>query len=111
MLGLRDQLGRIAPGQLADLALVRRDLASTLAVEQDAAAFLQHASPQAVESVMVDGAWVMRDRRILAFDEDEVLAEAAAAAAEIRTRIGDGLERLDAALPALTARLAEIVAA
>jgi imidazolonepropionase-like amidohydrolase len=32
VLGLRETLGRIAPGQLADLVLVRREAASTLAL-------------------------------------------------------------------------------
>jgi len=108
VLGLSDQLGRIAPGQLADLALVRCDCATTLAMARDEAAFVQHASPQAVDSVMVGGAWVMRGRRILAFDEAAVLAEVQAVSTALREHVGDGLAILDAAMPDLSARFGQI---
>jgi 5-methylthioadenosine/S-adenosylhomocysteine deaminase len=104
VLGLAGRLGSIAPGQLADLALVRCDHPTTLAMSRDEAALVQHGSPEAVDSVMVNGTWVMRERRILAFDETAVLAEAEAAAAELRERVAVRMPVLQAALPALAER-------
>jgi 5-methylthioadenosine/S-adenosylhomocysteine deaminase len=104
VLGLAERLGAIAPGQFADLALVRADHPTMLAMGRDEAALVQHGSPEAVDSVMVDGTWVMRERRILAFDEAAVMAEAAAAIAELRERVAARLPVLEAALPALAER-------
>ncbi|MCW3476076.1 amidohydrolase family protein [Limobrevibacterium gyesilva] len=111
VLGLTGRLGTIAPGQLADLVLVRHDQPATLPMQHNEAALVQSASPDAVDSVMVNGAWVMRARRILAFDEAAALAEAEAAADAIRTRAAAELPVLDAALPGLAERLRAVLAA
>lgn len=102
VLGLPGEVGEIAAGRFADLALVRYGDASTIGMRRDAAAFVQHASPAAVDSVMVGGAWVMRQQRILTFDEAAVLAEAAGVIAELRERSEAGRVTLDLALPALS---------
>ena len=41
-----------------------------------------------VRSVLCAGQWVLRDRRIVAFDEAELLADARRCAADIRRRAG-----------------------
>jgi hypothetical protein len=55
-----------------------------------------------VDSVMVGGAWVMRERRILAFDEAAVLSEAADVIRELRERTEPDRVILDQALPVLS---------
>ena len=110
VLGRRDTLGRIAPGQLADLVLVRRDAATTLALADTEAALVQHGGPETVEAVMVDGRWLMRDRRIVAFDEAAAIAAAGDAIAAIRERTASLLGTVAAAIPHLAARLAETAA-
>ncbi len=110
VLGLGGQAGRIAPGMLADLALVRHDGAAALALDPSVAALVQHASPDAVESVMVGGTWLMRDKRILAFDEAAARAAASDAMAAIRDRVAPGRRVLDAALPGIAARLKALMA-
>ncbi len=109
-LGRRDTLGRIAPGQLADLVLVRRDAATTLALAGTEAALVQHGGPETVEAVMVDGRWLMRDRRIVAFDEAAAIAAARDAIAGIRERTVSLVGTVADAIPALAARLAETAA-
>ncbi len=99
------ELGRIAPGQLADLVLVRRGAAATLAFDASADALVQHAGPEHVTAAMVDGAWVLRDGRILAFDEAAALADAAEAMAALRTRTLAGRSTLAAAVPRHAASL------
>ena len=54
-LGLKGQLGRIAEGQIADLVLVRAGQAGTLAARPALDVLVQHAGPEHVDSVMVDG--------------------------------------------------------
>jgi len=105
VLGLEDKLGRIAPGQLADLVLVRCSAAGTLALEPGADALVQQGGPEAVDSVMVDGRWVMRGQVISAFDEATVLADAGAAIAMLRERTAADLAKLDRTLPLLAAAL------
>ena len=64
-----------------------------------------HAGPEHVSAVMVNGAWVLRDGRILAFDEAAALSAAADAHAEIRERVGTLPEQIRGALPALSRSL------
>jgi 5-methylthioadenosine/S-adenosylhomocysteine deaminase len=105
VLGRRGTLGRIAPGQLADLVLVRCDAASTLAMESSEAALVQHGSPEAVVAVMVDGRWLMRDRRIIAFDEVAAISAARDAIAMLRHRTKATIGAVGDALPRLAAQL------
>ena len=48
---------------------------------------------------MIDGVWVMRGGRILAFDEPAVLAEVAEIASEVRAAAGPGLVLAETAAP------------
>ncbi len=105
-LGLAGKLGRIAPGQLADLVLVQANHAATLAAPPSLDVLVQHAGPEHVRSVMVDGAWVMRDGVIIAFDEAEMLHGAAIQAKLLRDRVADQLPVLMAAFPAMSAQFA-----
>jgi 5-methylthioadenosine/S-adenosylhomocysteine deaminase len=101
VLGLENRAGRIAAGQLADLVLVRCRSASTLALERGVNALVQHGGPETVDSVMVDGRWVMRGQVLLAFDETAALADAEAATTALHERTVEKLAMLDGALPAL----------
>jgi 5-methylthioadenosine/S-adenosylhomocysteine deaminase len=108
VLGHRNDLGRIIPGALADLVLIRRTTAATLSMDATENALVQHASPDAVSAVMVDGTWVFRDGRILAFDEAAAIAEAGAVIADLQARTAHRRVEIAALLPALSARLAAV---
>jgi 5-methylthioadenosine/S-adenosylhomocysteine deaminase len=102
-LGLAGRLGELARGHRADLVLLRPRSAAlggpTLGVPQ----LVQHATAAAVDAVMVEGRWVFRDGRLLAFDEDAVLERAAAVGAEVAARARGDLALAAAAAPYLTA--------
>jgi len=107
-LGLPGQLGRIATGQLADLVLLRATDAASLAAEPTVDALVQHAGPEHVQSVMIDGAWAMRDGRIVAFDEAAALRDALGQAKALRQRVSLRLPALAGAMPDLAAQLARL---
>jgi 5-methylthioadenosine/S-adenosylhomocysteine deaminase len=68
--------GWLAPGNRADLVVVdlrRPHLTPALRVVSD---FVHNGQAGDVESVMVDGRWLMRDRRVLTLDEPALVAEA-----------------------------------
>ena len=101
-LGLNGQVGRIAPGLLADLILVRANAAGTIGAPS-IATLVQHAGPEHVRSVMVDGRWLMRDGQITVFDEATMLAEAAAYADRLRLAVAPQVATLRNSMPNLTA--------
>ncbi len=103
-LGLHGRVGRIAPGQLADLVLVRQRAPGTLAFDAGVDAMVQHAGPEAVDSVMVDGTWTLRAGRILAFDEAAMLDDAVNQIAALRERVAAQVPVLLAAMPVVTRR-------
>ncbi len=74
-LGVTDG-GWLAPGNRADLIVVdlrRAHLTPALRVVSD---FVHNGQAGDVESVMVDGRWIMRDHRVLTLDEPALVAEA-----------------------------------
>jgi 5-methylthioadenosine/S-adenosylhomocysteine deaminase len=84
--GLATEAGRLAPGRLADIALVSLAGAEMAALEPSVDVLVRHASPSRVMATMVDGAWAYRDGRIEAFDEAAVLRAIVAHATELRDR-------------------------
>jgi 5-methylthioadenosine/S-adenosylhomocysteine deaminase len=82
-LGLAGRLGELAPGHRADLVLLDPRGAALGGAAITVPQLVQHAGPEAVAAVMVDGRWVLRARRILAFDEAGVLERLAALGPEL----------------------------
>jgi 5-methylthioadenosine/S-adenosylhomocysteine deaminase len=72
----RDDLGAIGAGKKADLAIVDLNQPSLRPVNNLVSNIVHYGHPGIVHSVMVDGAFVMRDRRVLMIDEDALLKEA-----------------------------------
>ena len=75
-LGVGDEVGSLEVGKKADLFMLdlrRSHLVPTLRI---VSVFVHQAQPMDITDVMVDGTWVMRDSRILSFDEYEVVTRA-----------------------------------
>jgi 5-methylthioadenosine/S-adenosylhomocysteine deaminase len=77
VLGMGDRLGKIAPGYLADLILVDTSGAHWQPPHNLAAGLVYSARASDVQTVMVDGRIIMRDRRLLTIDKTRVLSEVA----------------------------------
>lgn len=72
--------GWLAPGNRADLIMVRTDRAHLVPRLRPVSAFVHQGQASDVESVMVDGRWIMRDGRVLTMDEPAIIREAEAIA-------------------------------
>src|SRR5262249_43156421 len=87
-IGQAKVLGRLGPGQRADLVLLDPRTTGLAGAPVTVPHLVQHGGAAAVKSVMIDGVWVLRAGRILAFDESAVLERAAAVAEEARAAAG-----------------------
>jgi 5-methylthioadenosine/S-adenosylhomocysteine deaminase len=85
-LGLGGALGRLAPGRLADIAIVALDDAASLAIAPSVDTLVRHGGPARVRATMVGGSWAWRDGRIQTFDETAVLTAFRDRAAELAER-------------------------
>ncbi|RMF85516.1 MAG: hypothetical protein D6736_17135 [Nitrospinota bacterium] len=76
VLALQDQIGSLEVGKKADLFVLdtrRPHLVPTMRI---VSGFVHNGHPADIEAVMVDGRFLMRDRRVLTVDEAEIIARA-----------------------------------
>lgn len=82
-LGLEDEIGSIEIGKRADLVLLNLDRLHTTPHPDPISTIVYAASPENVETVIIDGWVVMRERELLTVDEQAVRSEAAAESARL----------------------------
>ena len=68
--------GSLQVGRKADLIVVNTRHAHLVPTLRPVAVFVYQGQPGDVESVMVDGRWLMRDGKVLSMNEEEVIREA-----------------------------------
>lgn len=71
-----DQIGLLEVGRKADLIVLDTQHAHLVPAGRILSAWIHNGQPSDVETVMVDGAFVMRDRKVLTMDEAGLIAEA-----------------------------------
>lgn len=81
-----DQIGSLEAGKQADLVVINPNTATMLPMYDPIANMVTSMRSHNVESVMVNGRWLMRDGHILTVNEAEILEEAKARAAAIIRR-------------------------
>jgi 5-methylthioadenosine/S-adenosylhomocysteine deaminase len=69
-------IGALETGRKADLIMINTQRAHLVPAGRILSAFIHNGQPSDIESVMVDGAFVMRDRKVLTMDEAALIAEA-----------------------------------
>ena len=69
-------IGSIEAGKKADLLVVNTLAAHLVPAGRIVSALIHSGHPSDIESVMIDGQFVMRDRKVLTMDEDRIIAEA-----------------------------------
>lgn len=85
---LQDNIGSLEVGKKADLVVVNPNTSTMLPMHDPIANMVTSMRTENIESVMVDGRWLMREQEILCVNEEEILAEAKKLAADIRERAG-----------------------
>jgi 5-methylthioadenosine/S-adenosylhomocysteine deaminase len=85
-LGLSDQIGSLEAGKRADIAVVAQQLPHSTPSLKPVSNLVYCAQASDVQTLIVDGTIVMRDRRVLTMDEEDVLAEAGEVAARVAGR-------------------------
>jgi cytosine/adenosine deaminase-related metal-dependent hydrolase len=68
--------GVLAPGNRADLIMIRTDRPHLVPLMRPVSSFVHQGQGADVQSVMVDGSWVMKDGKVLTMDEAAIVAEA-----------------------------------
>jgi 5-methylthioadenosine/S-adenosylhomocysteine deaminase len=69
-------LGSLEVGRKADLIVLDTRRAHLVPAGRILSAWIHNGQASDVESSMVDGQFIMRDRKVLALDEDRIVAEA-----------------------------------
>ena len=69
-------LGSLEVGKKADLIVVNTQRAHLVPAGRIVSAWIHNGQPSDIESVVVDGQFIMRNRKVLTMDEDGIVAEA-----------------------------------
>jgi 5-methylthioadenosine/S-adenosylhomocysteine deaminase len=100
---MADELGEISPGRKADLALLDRRHWGFMPLHDPVAQLAYSVPSEAVRTVIVDGAIVMRDRTLCTVDEHEVRERIAQAAEKWRRDIKPAaIAAADRLIPVMT---------
>jgi 5-methylthioadenosine/S-adenosylhomocysteine deaminase len=75
-LGLADQIGSVEVGKRADLQLINLDRLHTTPRPDPISTIVYAAEADDVETVIIDGQIVMQERRLLTFNEEDVITQA-----------------------------------
>ncbi|HET9480024.1 MAG TPA: 5'-deoxyadenosine deaminase [Pyrinomonadaceae bacterium] len=87
-LGLEAEIGSLEVGKRADVAVVKLGQVHTAPEADVVSSLVYSAVASDVQSVVIDGRMVMRDRELLTIDEAETVVEADAQAELLMTRAG-----------------------
>jgi 5-methylthioadenosine/S-adenosylhomocysteine deaminase len=80
-------IGSLEVGRKADLLVVDTRRPHLVPAGRIVSAWIHNGQPSDIESVMVDGRFIMRDRKILTMDEDRIMAEAEKAGRRIWSKV------------------------
>jgi 5-methylthioadenosine/S-adenosylhomocysteine deaminase len=87
-----NQLGSLEVGKAADLILVNPNSATMLPMHDPIANMVSSLRADNVESTMVAGRWLMKNRQILGINEADILQEAKTRASSLKARAGISLK-------------------
>jgi cytosine/adenosine deaminase-related metal-dependent hydrolase len=100
-LGLGGKAGAIAPGWLADLVVLTMSSYHFAPLNDVVNQLVYCENGISITDVMIDGRWVMRDRRLTTIDEARLYARARDLRAEMAERVERQFENTHAIVPSL----------
>jgi 5-methylthioadenosine/S-adenosylhomocysteine deaminase len=80
-------LGSLEVGKKADLIVLDTQRAHLVPAGRIVSAWIHNGQPSDIESVMVDGQFIMRNRKVLTMDEDSIIADADRVGRRIWTQV------------------------
>ena len=83
----RTVLGSLEVGKKADLIVLDTQRAHLVPAGRIVSAWIHNGQPSDIESSMVDGQFIMRNRKVLTMDEDRIIAEADKVGRRIWTQV------------------------
>ena len=90
--GIPEQIGSLQPGKKADLVLIDLNTPMAMPVHRVASALVYNVSTRDVDTVIVDGNILMRDKEILVVDEKLILNKARKVCQDLFDRAGVTIE-------------------
>jgi 5-methylthioadenosine/S-adenosylhomocysteine deaminase len=88
-IGLGGQTGTLEPGKRADLFVITTRRAHLVPAGRIVSGFIHNGQARDIESVMVDGQWLMQDGRVPTIDEEEVVGRAEEIGHRIWRQLGE----------------------
>jgi len=83
-------LGSLEVGKKADIIVLDTQRAHLVPAGRIVSAWIHNGQPSDIESSMVDGQFIMRNRKVLTMDEDRIVAEADKVGRRIWSRVLEG---------------------
>lgn len=83
-----DEIGSLEVGKKADLIIINPHSIGSIPLHDPVSNLIYAMHSSNVESTMCDGKWLMKNRKIIAVNEEEIIIEAEIAAAIIRKKAG-----------------------
>ena len=102
-LGLAGRLGALAPNQLADIVFLDRNSFPLVPMNDPVKQLVYCENGVSVTDVMVDGRWLLRQRKLTTMDEAAIYTRANALRAEMDERVQEQFRRTRELHPALHA--------
>ena len=102
-LGLGGKVGSIEPGRLADVVLLTTESFHFAPLNDVINQLVYCENGMSVTDVMIDGRWVLRERKLLTIDETALYGRARALRAEMEERLQEQFRRTAEVEPALRA--------
>ncbi len=87
-MGLDSDIGSLEVGKCADVVLVRLDRLHSTPVTDVISALVYSATPDDVDTVIIDGELLMRERQLLTMDEKEIIDESLIQRAHLNADLG-----------------------
>ncbi len=86
-IGMADEIGSLEVGKKADLFIINTQRSTLVPTNRIVSTFVHNGQPADIESVMIDGEFVLKDGKFLNLDEEAIISEADAIGKRVWQRL------------------------